>query len=318
MSVANAQARTSTAENTGCDFDARRTAADTAWNAMLNRVQVTGGAAADLQKFYTALYHVFQSPNIASDVNGQYRGFDNAVHTASGMTVYQNYSGWDIYRSWAALVALIAPDVMTDIVKSMVLDGQQGGLLPKWSQQSTEDFVMTGDPGPIIVASACTRSACASFDTAAALSLMEKSSNGGTTQGIADPRQPGRRTRQPALHRRGPVRLAGVLGLGLRGRAVRQGARQHRDGVQHLHDPRAVLAQRLQPRVRLHQPRNSDGSWSCGRSTRRAAPATPRATPSQYTWMVTVRLRRPDQPDGRAGRPPASGSTTTSPRSTAA
>ena len=63
-------------------------------------------ATADLQKFYTALYHVFTSPNIASDVNGQYRGFDNAVHTASGMTVYQNYSGWDIYRSWAALVAL--------------------------------------------------------------------------------------------------------------------------------------------------------------------------------------------------------------------
>ena len=55
-----------------------RTAADTAWNNILNRVQVTGGSAADLQKFYTALYHVLQNPNIASDVNGQYRGFDNA------------------------------------------------------------------------------------------------------------------------------------------------------------------------------------------------------------------------------------------------
>ena len=68
--------------------------------------------------------------------------------------VYQNYSGWDIYRSWAALIALIAPDEASDIVKSMVLDGQQGGLLPKWSHQTNEDFVMTGDPGPIIVASA--------------------------------------------------------------------------------------------------------------------------------------------------------------------
>jgi predicted alpha-1,2-mannosidase len=181
VSAANASQNLA-AENPSLDFTARRAAADTAWNTMLNRVQVSGGAAADLQKFYTALYHVFSSPNVASDVNGQYRGFDNVVHTASGMTVYQNYSGWDIYRSWAALMALVAPDVMTDIVKSMVLDGQQGGLLPKWSQESAENFVMTGDPGPIIVASAYAFGV-RSFDTAAALSLMESSSNGGTTQG---------------------------------------------------------------------------------------------------------------------------------------
>ncbi len=79
------------------------------WNTILNRVQATGGSATDLQKFYTALYHVFVNPNVESDVNGQYRGFDNAIHTSS-RPVYQNYSGWDIYRSWSALIAFIAPD----------------------------------------------------------------------------------------------------------------------------------------------------------------------------------------------------------------
>ncbi|HMG55008.1 MAG TPA: GH92 family glycosyl hydrolase, partial [Kofleriaceae bacterium] len=181
VSAANASQNLAS-ENPSFNFDARRTAADTAWNNLLNRVQVTGGSTDDRQKFYTALYHVFSSPNVASDVNGQYRGFDNVVHTASGMTVYQNYSGWDIYRSWAALMAFVAPDVMTDVVKSMVLDGQQGGLLPKWSHESSENFVMTGDPGPIIVASAYAFGV-RSFDTAAALALMDKSSNGGTTQG---------------------------------------------------------------------------------------------------------------------------------------
>jgi len=183
VSVANASQNLA-AESPSFDFTGRRTAADAAWNAMLNRVQATGGATADLQKFYTALYHVFSSPNVASDVNGQYMGFDHAVHTASGMTVYQNYSGWDIYRSWAALMSLVAPDVMTDIVKSMVLDGQQGGLLPKWSQENAEDFIMTGDPGPIIVASAYAFGV-RSFDTAAALTLMNASSNGGAAQGSA-------------------------------------------------------------------------------------------------------------------------------------
>lgn len=179
VGVANAQ-NNATAEAGG--FSAIRNNADAAWNTALNRVQVTGGSTTDLQKFYTALYHVMQNPNLASDTNGEYRGFDQAVHTANH-PVYQNYSGWDIYRSWASLVALIAPDVMTDIVKSMVLDGQQGGLLPKWSHQSIEDFVMPGDPGPIVVGSAYAFGV-RGFDTAAALALMKKGATGGSTQGV--------------------------------------------------------------------------------------------------------------------------------------
>jgi predicted alpha-1,2-mannosidase len=177
VSVANSTANLTTETGT---FAAVRSAADAAWNAALNRVQVTGGNATDLQKFYTSIYHVFQNPNISSDVNGQYRGFDNAVHSAAH-PVYQNYSGWDIYRSWSSLVALIAPDVMSDIVKSMILDGQQGGLLPKWSQQTNEDFIMTGDPGPIVVGSAY-QFGVRGFDTAAALKLMKDSKAGVSAQ----------------------------------------------------------------------------------------------------------------------------------------
>ncbi|GAA2851382.1 alpha-1,2-mannosidase [Actinoplanes cyaneus] len=178
VSVANAQ-NNATAEAGA--FPAVRANALGSWNSALNRIQVTGGGTTDLQKFYTALYHVLMNPNVASDTNGQYMGFDGVVHSATH-PVYQNYSGWDIYRSWASLTALIAPDVMTDIVKSMVLDGQQGGLLPKWSHQSVEDFVMPGDPGPIVVASAYAFGV-RGFDTAAALALMKKSATGGSTQG---------------------------------------------------------------------------------------------------------------------------------------
>jgi predicted alpha-1,2-mannosidase len=179
VSVANAQANAN-AEAAG--FDTVRANAKAKWNSALNRVQATGGSTTDLQKFYSALYHVFENPNISSDTNGQYTGFDGAVHSSSS-PVYQNYSGWDIYRSWASLVALVAPDVMTDVVKSMVLDGQQGGLLPRWSQQTVEDFIMPGDPGPIIVGSAYAFGV-RNFDTAAALALMKKSATGGTTQGV--------------------------------------------------------------------------------------------------------------------------------------
>lgn len=172
VSVENARANLA-AESPGWDFAAVKANAGTAWNAILNRVQLTGGSSDDLTRFYTALYHVLQNPNVASDVNGQYMGFDGAVHTAGDMTVYQNYSGWDIYRSWIQLVSLVAPQETADIVQSMVLDGQQGGELPKWSQQTNEDFVMTGDPGPIIVSSAYAFGV-RDFDTAAALGLMHE------------------------------------------------------------------------------------------------------------------------------------------------
>ncbi len=185
VSIANAQQNLVT-ENPAWSFSTVQSNANTAWNTILNRVQVSGGTTDDLTKFYTALYRVLSSPNVASDVNGQYMGFDYVAHTASGMTVYQNFSGWDVYRSWAALLAMIAPNEMTDIVKSMILDGQQGGLLPKWSQQNQEHFIMNGDPGPIIVSSAYAFGV-RNFDTAAALILMNKSGSqvDATTQGRA-------------------------------------------------------------------------------------------------------------------------------------
>jgi predicted alpha-1,2-mannosidase len=282
VSVAGAQQNLGT-ESPAFDFSATRSNADAAWNGMLNRIQVSGGAATDLQKFYTALYHVFQSPNVASDVSGQYQGFDHAVHTASGMTVYQNYSGWDIYRSWAALVAFVAPDVMTDVVKSMVLDGQQGGLLPKWSQQNAEDFVMTGDPGPIIVDSAY-QFGVRGFDTATALSLMDKSSNGGTAQGGAiRGRESGYLSRHYIVED-----PSDSLEYSASDFAVAQFARAL--GNTSLYNTYMTRAQwwvnTWNPDAAYVSPHNSDGTW--------AWPVNPASNsgytegnPAQYTWMTT-------------------------------
>lgn len=173
VSVANALANLE-AESPGWDFDAvrARTAAD--WNRVLNRIQVTGGSEVDLKKFYTALYRVFSNPNVASDVNGEYMGFDGVVRRASRPT-YQNFSGWDIIRSWTHLVAAVAPEA-PDIIASMVQDGVEGGLLPFWSHQSVETNVMVGDPGTVNVANAYAMGV-RGFDAQAALALMKRSAD---------------------------------------------------------------------------------------------------------------------------------------------
>ncbi|MEU8080690.1 GH92 family glycosyl hydrolase [Catellatospora citrea] len=281
VSIANAQANLS-AENPGWDFTGVRNAADTAWNTILNRVQATGGSATDLQKFYTALYHVLQNPNIASDVNGQYRGFDNTVHTAAH-PVYQNYSGWDIYRSWAALVALIAPAEAGDIAKSMVLDGQQGGLLPKWSQQNQEDFIMSGDPGPIVVASMYAFGA-RSFDTAAALALMHAGSNGGTAQGSAIRGRQGEYVSQHFIDED----PSDSLEYSASDFAVAQFAQALGDTAKYsTYIGRAQWwANVYSPESQYIHRRNADGSWTWPLTPASSSGYT-EGNASQYTWMVT-------------------------------
>ncbi|MEV6792179.1 GH92 family glycosyl hydrolase [Streptomyces sp. NPDC051320] len=270
-----------TAENSGWDFGVVRTAADASWNSVLNRAQVTGGAAADLRKFYTSLYHVFQSPNVSSDVNGDYRGFDGAVHNSSH-PVYQNYSGWDIYRSWAALIALIAPTEAADIAKSMVLDGQQGGLLPKWSQQTSEDFVMTGDPGPIIISSMYAFGV-RDFDTSSALSLMEKASNGGTAQG--SPIRGNQSTY--TSHHYIPGSPSDSLEYSASDFAVARFAKALGDtGSYTTHMARAQWWRSTYGADSGYvQPRNSDGSWSWPLDPASQSNFT-EGNAAQYTWMV--------------------------------
>jgi predicted alpha-1,2-mannosidase len=281
VSQANAQANLN-AEQAGFAFDTVRTNADTAWNDILNRLQAAGGSATDLQKFYTALYRVFLNPNIASDTNGQYRGFDNAIHTST-RTIYQNYSGWDIYRSWAALIALIAPNEAADIAQSMVLDGQQGGLLPKWSHNHNEHFVMTGDPGPVIVSS-MNAFGVTNFDRAAALTLMNASSNGGTTQGSSiRGRQSGYVSRHYIFEDPSDSEEYSASDFAIAQFAQRQG----NSSMYNTYIARAQWwANVFSTESSYIHRRNSDGTWTWPLNPASDSGYT-EGNASQYTWMVT-------------------------------
>jgi predicted alpha-1,2-mannosidase len=172
VSVKNAELNLR-AENGGRDFAAVRDAASARWNQMLGRIEVGGGTLAERQVFYTALYHALLHPNVFSDVNGEYVGFDNRVHVARGRAQYANYSGWDIYRSEAQLLALLFPSEASDMMQSLVMDAAQGGGLPKWSVANDESGVMVGDPSVPIIASAYAFGA-KNFDTKGALKAMLK------------------------------------------------------------------------------------------------------------------------------------------------
>jgi predicted alpha-1,2-mannosidase len=172
VSTANAKANL-TAENSGWNFPATESAAQSSWNALLGKVQVAGGTTSEQANFYTALYHSLLHPNVFSDDNGQYMGVDGKVHAvdAGHSAFYTNFSGWDIYRTQAQLEALVDPSAASDTAQSMVDDYAQGGMLPKWMEDNGETYVMVGDPADSIIADYYAFGAT-NFSTSAALTDM--------------------------------------------------------------------------------------------------------------------------------------------------
>jgi predicted alpha-1,2-mannosidase len=154
------------------NFNQVEKANQAAWNNILGKIQISGGSQAQQTEFYTALYHAVLHPNVFSDDNGQYMGFDGKVHTvAKGHAEYANWSGWDIYRDQVQLAAMVAPQQTSDAITSMLDDYAQTGMLPKWNLGAGESYVMVGDPADSIIADAYAFGA-RDFDVSQALKDM--------------------------------------------------------------------------------------------------------------------------------------------------
>lgn len=171
VSVENAEANLR-AEIGGWNFDAVRKQASDQWEKVLADALVEGGTDDELRIYYTALYHSFLSPNLFSDTNGDYIGFDGKVHRLKpGQAQYANYSDWDIYRNTIQLQAWLEPERTSQKLESLVRDAEQNGWLPKWPVANDVTYVMGGDSPANVIASGYAFGAH-SFDTAGALKFM--------------------------------------------------------------------------------------------------------------------------------------------------
>jgi len=171
-SVAEARANLA-AEMPGWDLGATERQATADWNGTLSRIAVGGGTAEQQRVFYTALYHSLLHPDVFSDVDGSYRGFDGSVHHAGGHAQYANFSEWDIYRSEVPLLALLAPAQTSDMMQSLVADAAQSGWLPKEAVANADSAQMNGDSADPVLAAAYAFGARA-FDLRTALADMIK------------------------------------------------------------------------------------------------------------------------------------------------
>ncbi|MGH9093389.1 MAG: GH92 family glycosyl hydrolase, partial [Acidimicrobiales bacterium] len=147
--------------------------ATAAWNRMLGRIAVTGGTATRRRIFATALYHCLLSPNLLSDDDGQYPGFEHTVQTTTARPQYTDFSEWDTYRTQFPLVSMLYPSTASDMVQSLLDDAAQTGWLPRWPVAAADSGQTDGDSADLLIAEAYAFGA-RGFDTQEALADMVK------------------------------------------------------------------------------------------------------------------------------------------------
>lgn len=136
------------AEMKGFDFD--RTYAECArlWNDELAKVSIEGGTDEEKRIFYTALYHTLIDPRLCSDINGEYTGADKKIHQTGKFRKRTIFSGWDVFRSQMPLQTIINPEMVNDLVNSLVEIADQSGneYLERWELLNAYSGCMVGNP----------------------------------------------------------------------------------------------------------------------------------------------------------------------------
>ncbi|NOX84701.1 MAG: glycoside hydrolase family 92 protein [Chlorobi bacterium] len=138
------------------DFEKTKAETRAKWNRELSKIEVKTMTEADKTTFYTALYHTMLSPIIYEDVDEQYRGLDQNIHTSEGFTNYTIFSLWDTYRALHPLFNIIQPRRNNDMIKSMLAHQQQSvhHMLPVWSHYANENWCMIGYHAVSVIADA--------------------------------------------------------------------------------------------------------------------------------------------------------------------
>lgn len=172
VSAENAKENLKT-ENPDWDFDAVKSSAEKAWDAVLSKIEVRTDNKILKEQFYSHLYHALTVPTLCSDVNGEYMGADGYPHKSTSKQ-YSSFSNWDTYRTQIQLLSILEPEVASDIVVShQDFAEQAGGSFPRWVLANVETGIMQGDPTPILISNAYAFGA-RNFDARRILKIMEK------------------------------------------------------------------------------------------------------------------------------------------------
>lgn len=151
VSTANA-AKNMANELPGWKFGKTVKKAQQLWNRELSKIKITTQDPAVRTMFYTSLYRTMISPSEFCDVNGEYRGADGKVYTASSFVPHTIFSLWDTYRTLHPLQTILNTHRTADWVNSLLDITEKQGSLPIWHLVGNETGTMVGVHSiPVIV-----------------------------------------------------------------------------------------------------------------------------------------------------------------------
>ncbi len=155
-------------------FEKVKLNAEKVWNEYLNRIDIE---APQKQKeiFYTSLYHLLLQPSNIADVDGNYRGPNDAINNAPNKEYYSTLSIWDIYRGAFPLLQIIVPEKIDGIINTLLLHHKAVGFLPIWTAWGQDNYCMIGNHAIPIILSAYTNG-FDGFDKNEALKAMIETS----------------------------------------------------------------------------------------------------------------------------------------------
>ena len=166
--VANLDAEAPVAEG----FDAARRQAESAWDAALNSIQIEEREPDERTVFYTSMYHSLTVPNLASDVDGRYRGTDLQVHQGDVESPrYTVYSLWDTFRATHPLLNVLEPERTEQFIRNFIGMHEEGGSLPMWELAGNYTGCMIGYHAVPVIADAWAKG-LRNFDADKALEAM--------------------------------------------------------------------------------------------------------------------------------------------------
>jgi predicted alpha-1,2-mannosidase len=138
------------------NFNTLRSKAYALWNAALNKIRVRGGTEEEKSSFYTAMYHTMIDPRSVQDLDGKYKGGDARVHQPGNFTRRSIFSGWDVFRSQMPLQTIINPQIVNDMINSLVTLAAEKNknYLERWEMLNAYSGCMIGNPAVSVITDA--------------------------------------------------------------------------------------------------------------------------------------------------------------------
>ena len=171
------------AELSHWDFDKTVKMSADRWNKQLARMSVETDNEPAKRIFYTAHYHTMIAPTLYCDVNGEYRGMNDMIYTDPKKANYTTLSLWDTYRALHPLMTIVQPEMVDNVVNSMLSIYHQQDKLPIWPLMSGETNCMPGYSSVPVIADAYLKG-FTGFDAEEALQAMKATATYEKQKGI--------------------------------------------------------------------------------------------------------------------------------------